>query len=75
MPKFKAVEPNKKFSTVFTVSITIITNIYITHIKVRKEKIMKIIVNKEDMKTAVTKVIGAVSAKSVISAIEGILLK
>ena len=36
---------------------------------------MKIIVNKEDMKTAVTKVIGAVSAKSVISAIEGILLK
>ncbi|MEE1280499.1 MAG: DNA polymerase III subunit beta [Oscillospiraceae bacterium] len=36
---------------------------------------MKIIVNKEDMKSAVTKVIGAVSQKSAISAIEGILLK
>ncbi len=36
---------------------------------------MKIIVNKEQMKSAVTKVIGAVSQKSSISAIEGILLK
>ncbi len=36
---------------------------------------MKIIVNKEDMKSAVTKVIGAVSQKSAIAAIEGILLK
>ncbi len=36
---------------------------------------MKIICNKEEMKSAVTKVIGAVSQKSAISAIEGILLK
>ncbi len=36
---------------------------------------MKIICNKEDMKSAVTKVIGAVSPKSSITAIEGILLK
>ena len=36
---------------------------------------MKIICNKEEMKMAVTKVIGAVSQKSAITAIEGILLK
>lgn len=36
---------------------------------------MKIICNKEEMKSAVTKVIGAVSQKSSIPAIEGILLK
>ena len=36
---------------------------------------MKIICNKEEMKSAVTKVIGAVSQKSAISAIEGILVK
>ena len=36
---------------------------------------MKIICNKEDIKSAVSKVIGAVSPKSSISAIEGILLK
>ncbi len=36
---------------------------------------MKIICNKDEMKSAVTKVIGAVSQKSAISAIEGILLK
>lgn len=36
---------------------------------------MKIICNKEEMKSAVTKVIGAVSQKSAISAIEGIMLK
>jgi len=36
---------------------------------------LKIICNKEEMKSAVTKVIGAVSQKSAISAIEGILVK
>ncbi len=61
------------FSTAYITN----TTIYILHTYTQKKgrAALKIIVNKEDMKSAVTKVIGAVSQKSAISAIEGILLK